>query len=60
MREEGFEPSQALSHWILSPARLTAPALPHFLTYYYNGTTEDHPTKTIRFEIHVKTHINGE
>ena len=28
MREEGIEPSQALSHRILSPARLTAPALP--------------------------------
>jgi hypothetical protein len=29
MRKKGFEPSQALSHWSLNPARLTAPALPH-------------------------------
>ena len=28
MREEGFEPSQALSYWSLNPARLTAPAFP--------------------------------
>ena len=28
MREEGFEPSQALSHNVLSVARLTAPAFP--------------------------------
>ncbi len=29
MRKKGFEPSQALSYWSLSPARLTTPALPH-------------------------------
>ncbi len=29
MRKKGFEPSQALSHWSLNPARLTTPALPH-------------------------------
>ena len=29
MREEGFEPSQALSHLVLSQAHLTALALPH-------------------------------
>jgi hypothetical protein len=29
MREEGFEPSQALSYCGLNAARLTTPALPH-------------------------------
>ncbi len=29
MWEEGFEPSQALSHWSLNPARLSTPAFPH-------------------------------
>ena len=29
MREEGFEPSQALSYDGLNVARLTTPALPH-------------------------------
>ncbi len=28
MRMEGIEPSQGLTHWILSPARLTTPAHP--------------------------------
>jgi hypothetical protein len=31
MRGTGFEPAQALSYWILSPARLTTPAPPHKL-----------------------------
>lgn len=30
MREEGFEPSQALSYDGLNVARLTAPAPPHY------------------------------
>ena len=29
MRRKGFEPSQALSHQVLSLARLTTPASPH-------------------------------
>ena len=45
MREEGFEPSQALSYWSLNPARLTTPAFPHITkndrlakTYLQNPT----------------------
>ena len=31
MREEGIEPSKALSHMALNHARLTAPALPQYI-----------------------------
>lgn len=34
MRVTGFEPAQALSHRILSPARLTTPAHPHKIQDY--------------------------
>ena len=33
MRETGFGPAQALSHRILSPARLTTPAPPQAFTH---------------------------
>lgn len=49
MRGTGFEPAQALSYWILSPARLTTPAPSHIffrkndfliITEWANSLTE--------------------
>ena len=39
MREEGIEPSKALSHMALNHARLTAPTLPQYMIYtnYYQN-----------------------
>lgn len=43
MREEGFEPSQALSYESLNLARLTTPAFPQkpFLQLYYLELIEE-------------------
>lgn len=42
MRVIGFEPTQALSHWILSPVHLTTLAHPHI------GITKTNYIKTFR------------
>ena len=46
MRETGFEPAQALSYRILSPARLTTPTLP-LKHQKYNSAYKTFPRKII-------------
>lgn len=48
MRETGFEPAQALSHWILSPTHLTTLALPHaFTKKSRQNTLNNYPIREI-------------